>query len=754
MSKVRYSPPSAVGWLLCLASRRHLPLTLVAFIALSGIAPGASGRRNGETGKRMVFPADAGYLDVKRDLGAKGDGITDDTAALKRIFEENNGFIYFPNGIYLIRDTLTGTKFKRRILQGESEEGVILRLADNAPGFDNSANPRPVLSFYDNFMNPKSANGQAFRNALFHMTIEVGKGNPGAVGVHYFNNNQGAVENVTIRSRDPERRGHAGFALVTNWPGPALFRNLTIEGFDYGVWSTIGQYSNAFESLNLSGQRVAGLYNRRQMLTIRGLRSVNTVPAIQAEQGLLVLTDAVLSGGTPRTGAAISQREGRLFARNVAVKGYNTAIRYSPKADTAREAAGPKVAEFLSEKPVALFGDGAATGNLPIRDTPNVPWDDPKNWANVRAFGAVPAVGDNRPDSTAAVQKALDSGKTTVYFPKGVYVINDTLTIRGNVRRIIGCESTIQSGDGFKGTEKPLWRLADGAAPVVVLERFESGYGNQAAQFIDHASRRTLVIRNAICHGGYRNTVPGGTVFLDDYCGGDLVFDRQTVYARQLNPENAGTKVTNRGGTLWCLNLKTEKAGTCLLTTDGGRSEVLGGYLYYNRGNEGSIAVVTDNASVSIVAWLTGARGGDLRNPQRRHPNLGTLAAPVRIRFTLNAPPVSAVRRVRASGRERAAARRGRGGSPCLSRRFRGRAAIPPESRPRHDTPRPVRRSSRRWCRCLRPAGSRTARHRGRTLRWRGTRTERSERCAALRCDCPGGRLPPGASAVGSAVRR
>ena len=51
----------------------------------------------------------------------------------------------------------------------------------------------------------------------------------------------------------------AGLALVTSWPGPALFRNVRIEGFDYGLWSTIGQYSQAIEHLALEGQRVAGI---------------------------------------------------------------------------------------------------------------------------------------------------------------------------------------------------------------------------------------------------------------------------------------------------------------------------------------------------------------------------------------------------------------------------------------------------------------------------------------------------------------
>lgn len=34
-------------------------------------------------GERITFPRDPGVLDAKRDFGAKGDGVTDNTAALQ-----------------------------------------------------------------------------------------------------------------------------------------------------------------------------------------------------------------------------------------------------------------------------------------------------------------------------------------------------------------------------------------------------------------------------------------------------------------------------------------------------------------------------------------------------------------------------------------------------------------------------------------------------------------------------------------------
>lgn len=582
--------------------------------------------------RTVVFPPDAGYVDVRRDCGAVGDGVADDTAALRKALEGDNGFVYFPAGVYLVRDTVGGGKFKRRILQGESRDRVVIRLADHAPGFDDPDRPRPVVSLYDRFMDPASSNGQAFRNSVFDLTIDVGAGNRGAVALHYFNNNQGSVQNVTLRSSDPDGAGKAGFALVTNWPGPAMVRNLRVEGFDYGVWSTIGQYSMAFEDLHLSSQRVAGIHNRRQMLSIHRLRSDNRAPAVRSQGGLLVLVDARLDGGG---GEPAIEAEGAVYLRDIRASGYGVTLLHTE--GTARtELREPHLREWASRPAVDAAGAPRAaplTLALPIEDVPELPYDPPEQWANVQDFGARPAAGANQrdpPDATAGVQAAIDSGRGTVYFPRGVYVLNDTIRVRGNVRRIIGMESQIRSGAGFEGADKPVWRIEDGASPVVVLERWEAGYGNRARTAIDLASTRTLVLRALLPGGGFRNSVPGGRLFIDDVCQGDWVFDRLQVWARQLNPENAGTKVHNRGGTLWCLNLKTEKGGASLLSTDGARSEILGGYIYYNRGTDGATPVINDRSAVSFLALLNihgGAQKGQVM--VREQSDAGTREATV-----------------------------------------------------------------------------------------------------------------------------
>jgi hypothetical protein len=562
----------------------------VAAITLAGTP---AGRAADWAPGSVHFPEDAGFASVK-SFGAKGDGATDDTAALQAAFAGKVHALYFPPGVYLVSDSIVTQTPKRYFIQGAGPEQTIIRLKDHAPGFDDPANPKAVLANEKTRINT-GANGQAFRNSFHDLSIEVGAGNPGAIGLMYFTNNQGTIHNLAIRSLDPRGQGKAGLALVQNWPGPALIRFLKIEGFDYGVWSTIGQYSLVFEHLRLEKQNVAGIHNSRQKLAIRGLVSVNRVPAIVQQSGFIALLDATLTGGTAEA-ALVNQ--GQLFARNVTAAGYAHAIQ-----GPSGKAAGPKVGEYCSGERVQLFDGPKDSLGLAVEESPRFESRKADDWANAVKFGADPT---GKEDATGPIQKAIDSGKPIVYLPHGKYLIKGTLHVRGSVQRIDCMESQIDSGAG----EGPLWKIEDGDGAFVIIERYEGTYTSKRLSF-EHASKRPLVLRTMIPRGDfYANSVPGGKLFLDDVSAAPLHLKGQRVWARQFNPENVGTKVGNDGGSFWCLGLKTEKAGTIIETKNAGQTEIVGGYFYYNRGNPGgAVPIVNQDSSVVVIATLTGASG-------------------------------------------------------------------------------------------------------------------------------------------------
>jgi Pectate lyase superfamily protein len=180
------------------------------------------------------FPADVGWINVKTDFGAKGDGKTDDTAAIQQALRSVASQytrplqIYFPKGTYLVSDTLqwpTGPQVCCTVFQGQGRKHTIIRLRDSAPGFADQNQPKALIR-------TKQGNA-AFRNYIRDLTLNTGKGNPAAIGIDYISNNRGAIEDVTIRSGDGA--GKAGLAMIRPWPGPALIKNLYVEGFDYGI---------------------------------------------------------------------------------------------------------------------------------------------------------------------------------------------------------------------------------------------------------------------------------------------------------------------------------------------------------------------------------------------------------------------------------------------------------------------------------------------------------------------------------------
>jgi hypothetical protein len=552
----------------------------------------------GQTQENIVFPADAGVLNVKA-FGARGDGVTDDTRAIQaalNTYPNGKRIIYLPNGTYLVSDTLswpagtpgTGNDYKNTILQGQSQLGAVIKLKNGIAGFTNASAPKAII-----FTGPAPA--QRFGNSIRNLTVDTGVGNAGAIGVQFNASNQGSTRQVTIQSGDGQ--GVNGLDMnFTDEIGPLLIKDITIKGFQYGIRTGFRINSQTLENITLQNQSVYGLYNTGQIVTIRGLTSNNAVTGIYNAGGRVTILDSSFVG----TGAAASKPAIKsdfpldLVIRNVRTSGYQSAIQ-----NVNTTLVGPNLSEFVPGSVMSQFPSPLRTLNLPIKETPDVPWDDPNtiSWANVVSYGAIPNDGK---DDTAAIQAAIDSGKTTIYLPVGTYDLQGTVFIRSNVRRIMGTEAVV----GVPKAVNPGFKVVNGTNPVVVFERIDSGYSSTPT--IENASSRTLVIRDATNVSG--NMTGPGDVFIENVVSNPFqswAFNRQNVWARQFNVENEGTHITNNGGKLWILGLKTERGGTLIETKGGGQTELLGGLAYTTTGGPGGTQsapmFINNESSVSIT---------------------------------------------------------------------------------------------------------------------------------------------------------
>jgi tRNA A-37 threonylcarbamoyl transferase component Bud32 len=556
--------------------------------ARHSIAPGTAAPLD-----NLVFPSDAGIVDVTQPpYHAKTDGKTDATAAIQQALADYRGkhaIIYLPNGSYLVSDTLrwgqgqgSGSLCKFTTLQGQSRNRTIIKLKDGCAGFNDPKAPRSVI-----WTGPKGA--ECYRNSIRNLTVDTGTNNPGAIGLQ-FNANQGCLRDVIIQTGDG--RGVTGLDMAfADDIGPLFVKNLTVRGFSVGIHTKEVLNSQTFEHISLQDQSYVGFLNEGQTVSIRGFTSTGSVPAFRNEGqvGLALIVDARLNGRTGAEAHAAILNRSSLFARNVTVEGFGLAIAHTGIGSI--NVAGPFVVEWVSRR----LPGSAPSLNLPVKETPEVPWDDPAEWANVMAFGASPNAGS---DDSAAIQRAIDSGKRTVYLPLGEYTLRQPIQLRGKVRRLIGCEAFLHVD--MPDEAGPVFVLTAGEAAVVVVERILADFKNVNARqlFIDNRSSRTLVLRDF--GGGTSEFTGAGEVFLENV-DGRMIFHGQRVWARQFSqrtweelPIDQRFHVRNDGGQLWILGEKTIGPGTVVATTRGGRSELMGGLLY-------SSAAATDQPDPAFV---------------------------------------------------------------------------------------------------------------------------------------------------------
>lgn len=537
--------------------------------------------------------------------------------------------IYFPKGTYLVSDTICysfdrlrnglGSELDWCIrLQGENREECIIKLQDHCRGFEYGMG-RPVVSFIRGLFS-----NIAMSNFCRNLTIDVGTGNPGAIGLEFMGDNCAGVRDVTIRSSDPERRGQVGLSVSRRGATGCVFRNVEIEGFDEGVKITPPDGYLVFEKLHLKNQANRGMsINDSAVVSIRGLRSDNSQPALSVKgiAAHVVLLDSNLAGGLDDA-PAIEFQSGHLFLRNIRTRDYRCALglAYTPGWGTDPIVLEKDVEEYVSD-PVCTLGKGQSIRslNLPVIEPPVPAWNlDAGDWIHPGVFGAV---GDGKTDDTQAVQRAMDSGKPVVYFQPGRYLIDAPIHIPASVRQVNFMFVEFVSGKNMHDMkDRGMFTVTGESDEPLLMEdmfSFEMNFGHH--YLIEQASKRTLVVRNVHAQScaAYINSVPGGRVFLENICTTTGIFDDtyrqpcfvfrgQEAWCWQLDPEYTPDKIVNDGSTLFLMGFKTEGEGIAFTAKNRARMEVLGGILYFG-GNNADPVVLNDRSDVAFIASTNGS---------------------------------------------------------------------------------------------------------------------------------------------------
>lgn len=547
-------------------------------------------------GENIIFPPDAGIVDVKARYGAKSDGVTDDTAAIQAAIDEVKGIpdtLYFPNGTYLISDSVgifNGKAHSRdRFLtyQGQSETGTVIRLKDNCPGFDDPNNPKILFSVYEG-----QSTGDVMHSYVRNLTIDVGSGNPGAVGLRFMSNNSGSMDHVTIRSSDPQGRGKIGLDMRQSQNGPDFIKNVTIIGFDHGV-ETGNTFSLVFEHITLKNQNKLGFYNHTARTTIRDLKSTNSVPVLRSDNHAhLTLIEGDFTGGDPANTAIFSDVP-KTFLRDIRQSGYGHTV----KASDGKTIDSPSIEEWYEGKGFSLFGCPLKSLRLPIKETPEVPWEtDLTKWVKVDWSKKGEDIGQALQD---AIDRAAGENKTTIYIPRRTSTyeypkFGRPIRVHGSVNRIIGMSNIIDITDPsgkFDSGEQAIFTFEELTSPAVVVERFFllGGWkGPRNAYMFENKSGKALVLKNLGMSGLTKKPTRGGECYIEDVPNpGLFIGPGEKCWARQYNPESPEANMVEvDGGQLWILGLKTEGRARHVVAKNGAKVELLGGVSYQSWKNQ------------------------------------------------------------------------------------------------------------------------------------------------------------------------
>jgi sugar lactone lactonase YvrE len=386
---------------------------------------------------RLDDPA-AVYL-TSENFPVRGDGLADDSDAVQQAIDKvaSGGVLFIPKGTYRLTKTLYVWPGVRLIGYGESRP--VFTLGENTPGFREGTGK--YLFFFSGGRGrnaggpPSDGNPGTFYSAMSNIDIEIGPGNPAAVGVRFH-----VAQHCYL--------SHMGFRLGSARAGIEDIGNEVEDLHFYG-----GQYGIATKrsapgwpilviDCTFEGQSQAAIMSDEGGLAVIRPRFTNVPTAVSTaadKADELWISDATLENVTGPALIIGNENNARtqINLQNVACKDVPVLASFRENGKTVPGAGSAYVVEQFSHG-LHLSGLGATrqikttvsaheVAALPTPTASDIPaLPDPATWVNVRTLGVT---GDGKTDDTAALKKAIAEHKA-LYLPVGLYCVSDTLTLR------------------------------------------------------------------------------------------------------------------------------------------------------------------------------------------------------------------------------------------------------------------------------------------------------------------------------------
>ena len=493
----------------------------------------------------------AAYL-APANFPVKGDGIADDSDAIQQAINKvqeasNMGIVFVPEGRYRITKTIYVWPSIRVIGYGGNRP--VLVLGDNTPGYQDPQNEKYMVFFAggrpgggrgagapgaapgqaaqgggrgSGVGEPRDAGAGTFYCAMSNIDIEIGNGNPGAVGVRgkYAQHSYLAHMDFRIGS------GIAGIHEIGN-----VIEDVRFMGGRYGIWTSTPSpgWQLTVVDAHFEGQRDASIRDRAANLTMIRPQFKNAPTAIEIEEKAhdnLWIKDGRMED-ISGPAVIISLENG---ARN-SINMENVACRRVPQFASYRES-GKKIAGPGEMYEVKVFSHGLTYSEMgavgafktqfeavPLTAMPAlvksdlIPLPPGDTWANVRALGAT---GDGKTDDTDSLKKAVAEHKA-LYFPTGVYIISDKIALRPD-SVLIGLHPSatrfqlLDRTPAFQGIGNPMPMVLapkGGTNIMIGLGVYTNGI-NPRALGVKWLAGKDSLMNDVRFHGGHGTPQEGG----------------------------------------------------------------------------------------------------------------------------------------------------------------------------------------------------------------------------------------------------
>ncbi|KAH7884163.1 glycoside hydrolase family 55 protein [Phlebopus sp. FC_14] len=435
-----------------------------------------------------------------KDFGAKGDGVTDDTAAINAAMSSGGrcgggscasstltpAIVYFPRGTYLVSSAINTYYFTQMI--GDAKNPPTLLASPNFSGF-------AVIDADPYIPNGYGAqwftNQDNFYRSVRNLIIDLRQipASTTAIGLHWQVAQATSLINVVVEMSTASGNNHQGMFMENGSGG--FMGDIVFNGGKYGIEVGNQQFTVRNLTVNNANIAVSGIWNwgfTFQGVTINNCQvgfDLTTGGTSEATQtvGSEAIIDAIVTN-TPifvRTSKASNgQLAGSLLLNNIKLTNVPTAVGVVGGATVL--AGGTTTIASWGQGNVYSGTGGSKTfvqGNVASASKPSVLLDSSGRifgkthpqyasyaTSQVVSVKSLGAKGDGKTDDTEAIQNVFNqyAGCKIIFFDAGTYYVTNTITIPAGTQ-IVGevWPTILAGGSNFQNQNSPRVVIQAGA---------------------------------------------------------------------------------------------------------------------------------------------------------------------------------------------------------------------------------------------------------------------------------------------------